>query len=207
MSAVALVEIFARQTALLQKFHAIELQNLPHTYRPSLGHTFVDYDLNSVGGQDRLRSLAWRIVEEIAELRTAYAATPAQDYKAEVADAFHFLIEFFIVVGLVPSDFEYDRTEPLVLADSIHCSGVFRTPECEWMEVIRELGMVINLLKNRPWKRSFHGVDCQRFRNEIRWLLQSFLRAAYSMGISAAELGDLYMGKAAVNAERIVDGV
>lgn len=94
--------IFKRQQELIDKYHPIEEENAGH----SLPHAPVD--INTHAGQARLKDFAWRVTEELGEAmnclknkpwKQSHMITDEIHYREELADAFHFMIELFVLSG------------------------------------------------------------------------------------------------------------
>lgn len=95
--------IFERQKELMEKYHVIE---------KSVGLLQIEdvpVDIDSHLGQARLKDFAWRITEEIGEAmnclknkpwKQTQMLTDVDHYMEELADAFHFIIELFILSGI-----------------------------------------------------------------------------------------------------------
>ena len=68
--------------------------------------------------------------------------------------------------------------------------------------VTEELAEAMNELKNRPWKQKTYPVDLEAFYEELVDALHFFVELCILAGLSAQDLFDHYMGKAAVNTQR-----
>lgn len=73
--------------------------------------------------------------------------------------------------------------------------------------VTEELAEAMNELKNRPWKQKTYPVDLDKYYEEIVDALHFFVELCILSGLSAQDLFDWYMGKAAVNTQRQELGV
>lgn len=101
-----LAEIFTAQRELMEKYHPIEEANG--------GGIMVDeipVEIDDRRGQGRLKELAWRVTEEIAEAmgclknrpwKSTPLATDREHFYEELADATHFFIELLITAGIGP---------------------------------------------------------------------------------------------------------
>lgn len=100
--------IFYRQDELMHKYHDIEHRNeavvIPLDNGPG-GLGDIDHRLV----QMRLKDLAYRVVEELSEATNTlknkpwkqdFVKTDEAHFYEEIADAFHFFIEFCITAGL-----------------------------------------------------------------------------------------------------------
>lgn len=103
-----LTAIFHRQWELVRKYHEIESTNGAITV-PLDGGIGGIGDLNDRDVQMRLKDLAYRVVEELSECTNTlknkpwkqdYVETDANHFYEELADAFHFFMEFCITAGL-----------------------------------------------------------------------------------------------------------
>lgn len=206
-----LVQCFDHQYQMMIKFHEIESNNLK-TYHPqnhSLYH-FEMIDYCSYEGQRRLRELAWRIFEEIGELLDArYKEMPQSEQYEEIADAFHFLVEFFLVCGLNPSDFGSGKADALkeIQKDIIDFTAQWRPAEEAWICFLRELAMTLNVLKTKPWKATPKPFDYPLFRFRTIRLLETFVLASFCTGLPPSSLVTEYFKKAQINTTRIESGV
>jgi hypothetical protein len=103
-----LVSIFRGQAQLMQKYHSIEQHRGALVIEPEnygrIDHRFVQW---------RLKDLAYRTVEELSEAtntlknkpwKQSEVSTDATHFYEEVADAFHFFIEFCITAGMDAED-------------------------------------------------------------------------------------------------------
>jgi hypothetical protein len=206
-SSDSLLEIFNHQRELMEKFHRIELKNRVELSRNSV---LSQAALESVHGQLRIKEYAWRVTEEIGE---ALAEFDLKRYEEEVADALHFLIEMYILVGITPQDFQrLPDKDPLTCAYSLardldgHIDTQIKNSWELWAYFIKDLAGAMNLLKNRPWKTTFFKLDQVLFKEKMIACFYSFIRACGSM-ISQSTLYETYLAKAKVNYDRIRDGV
>jgi hypothetical protein len=201
-----LSEIFQYQRQLMERFHTIEVINV---YGRSRLPLYVDQApiLDSVEVQLRIKEEMGRIVEEVGE---AYdSISDKSKYQEEVADAFHFLVELFLILKVDSSSFDStaDR-DPLEHAFAL----VEETGEDDghyaeaWMYFISDLMRAANFLKNRPWKATHRVTDYFGFFRQVHFLLYSFARACASTGITREILYEQYKRKAAINRERIASG-
>ena len=73
--------------------------------------------------------------------------------------------------------------------------------------ITEELGEAMNELKNRPWKMIQRPVNIEHFKEELIDALHFFVELLEHCGMSADEVFEMYMKKAATNQERINKGV
>jgi len=130
--------IFTKQNELAQKYKDIEqMGDLLDT---------VSNNINTAKGQKWLKDFAWRVTEELAE---AYEAEDkdSEHFKEELIDALHFLVELTIIAG-----YDTYRVPKVIIASEV-------TP---W-EIVYEMGLMCNCLKNKPWKQSQMLTDRPKF--------------------------------------------
>jgi hypothetical protein len=93
--------IFARQQELMEKYHPLEQAKGVDAHAP--------VDLHTCRGQQRLKDLTYRCIEELAEAtgclknrpwKQTEVETDVDHFLEELADAFHFFIELCLAVGL-----------------------------------------------------------------------------------------------------------
>ncbi len=92
--------IYERQKELMEKYDKIEERN------GCLQTDECPVNINGHGGQQRLKDMTWRCVEELGEAmnclknkpwKQTMMETDVQHYREEIADAFHFFIELCIL--------------------------------------------------------------------------------------------------------------
>lgn len=192
-------EIFERQRTLMGNFHPIESSNSTIFQYQDIR---VPVDMNTLGGQARIKHLAWYTVEEIAE---AVEAEDAEDKLEELIDAIHFFVELCITAG-----YDYDFFDSL--------EGYFKVFEhnSSYIEhnrvnvavanFIRRLGAAMNQLKNKPWKRTHTPFDetyKMKFESYLRLSMFHLLEIGWALGIKSADhLRDIYNKKNNINAHR-----
>lgn len=190
-----LTSIFHAQMKLLVQFHLIERNN---GFRIQ---SMVPADLDDKHDQLRIKELAWRVTEEIAEaIQELDSGGPK--YHEEISDVIHFLVELMIVSGLTPeSDPEFTLEQAYLKAD--RDPPIERTlVEC-WFNVVVQLGLSMNQLKNRPWKEKHRPTDRSLF---YRHLQSAFYQLVFVCRESDVKTPDqfhqLYFRKNAINQQR-----
>jgi hypothetical protein len=102
-----LENIFSRQVDLMAHYHSIEDSNGLLLYKE------IPVDLHDRLGQARLRELIRRTTDELSEAshtlknspwKQSHVLTDVDHFYEEIADAFHFFIEFCIAAGLTAED-------------------------------------------------------------------------------------------------------
>lgn len=138
----------------------------------SLGYTppQIPLDFATRDGQDWFRRMSWFLVEEIVEANTAQ---PDQ-YAEELADCLHFAVELCILAGVTPSDvktlFQINLFDDV---PSTYCT----------QDVINSLGMAVNLLKGKHWKKQFSPPNLPLFQTLLANMLFRLINIMISRGI------------------------
>jgi hypothetical protein len=216
-------EMIQEQTELMRRYHVQE----KHT-------RFTDdwpVDLDDQAGQLLLKDFAWRTTEEVGEALSALleegpASSIVLHSKEEIADAFHFFIEFIILSDIKVFrsylDKELERINPgsdgcenqipiyegdIAIPDTL--TLIFRaafdtrkyqlSKKGETLEFIRQLAMVCNTLKNKQWKQDHILTDRNLFYTRLVETLFQFCRMSLVFGLNSQGLYDVYFRKAQVN--------
>jgi len=204
-----LQEIFDRQRELMGRFHPIEVQNgLP---RPELP---IKLDLHT--SQDRLRGLAWHVMEEFVETIQASEEKGRHDLVEELADTFHFLVELALTIGFSPHNLvRSDRENAPDSLEYLYYAAEQYFPETAWpaepayvyLNFILCLGNTMHALKNKPWKQTAREVDILVLFSRMRITLIAFTEVCRWHGVGSWALYEAYLGKSLVNHNRIDSGV
>jgi hypothetical protein len=189
-------EIIRHQAHLMENFRAVESKN--GFFFPSSPVLLDDYQ-----GQHELRRLAWHIQEELCEAAEALDrsfGTGNEEVNKELIDALHFVAEFMLTLGYWPSDLPPERTVP-------HADALLDGVAANLFQAMIDLGLAINLLKNKPWKQTARPVSADVFKERWAKFIRSFVRTCYACGMTDDDIQSTYLGKAAENQVRINTGV
>lgn len=189
--------LFEYQVELMDRYRDVEVRN-----EIGLGLLPETFDLDDRRCQYVLKDYAWRVMEEVGE---ALAVLPedglTQHAKEEIADGLHFLVELLHMAGIGPDgiviEHGRDRLEYLFKKSLAH------GPASPIEELIRDLGMAMNCLKNKPWKQTQFPTDVGRFQGLLVQAFTSYVGFAYSWGMTSDSLYDMYVRKRTVNHFRI----
>lgn len=183
-----LESIFKKQRELMDKYHDIEAKSGIFNYQDGN----IPVDINTVGGQARLKGLSWMVMEEVSE---SLDSLRIEEAKEELADGLHFLIELYISAGLTPSAWPSLGTlfkECPVAPTSKAVS-----------QMVYNLGLAMHELKNKPWKQTKIDTDKLRLYQFLKQSLYAYVTLCKSNGIhDEQELYDLYTNKHQVNRAR-----
>lgn len=190
--------IFNRQKELMNKYHDIELRS------GLLQTEDCPVNLNDKRGQARIKDFAWRLTEEVGEALDAI--NDPEHYNEELIDGLHFLTELTILSGFDLISYlktEIDSND----VDSNDClTQLYVAPHKakneelgEYvLEVIKELGMMCNCLKNKPWKQTNMITDINAFNDRLINVWYNYI-ALLSLQMSSDDIADTYLKKSQVN--------
>lgn len=214
-----LQEIFDKQKELMVKYHHIEVANgLVQTED-------VPVNIHTREGQARLRDFAWRFTEEIGEAldsRETYMMDPTQvnkeDFQEELIDSLHFLTELSILAGFEPEDIMTTKPYHLDSLETLLDKGVmylvnlpgynyFSTSEGRIVpqlvsDLIQQLAMTINTLKNKVWKQSIRAVEEDLFEERLRQTWIIFFALLSCTKLTTDDIYKMYIFKNNKNKDR-----
>lgn len=151
-------------------------------------------NLDDKFGQARLKSMFWRVTEEIAEALEAEADNDEVHTKEELADAFHFLLEAALLGG-IEEEFikkgwkKYQETYSSICLSFEDVLPMF----------LMSMGLAANCLKNKPWKTTNIKTDKARFKVHLINAVDLFLLLCTGFDLCPKELFDYYFRKNKVN--------
>lgn len=188
--------IFNRQKELMEKYHHIEA-------RSGLCQTEdCPVNLNDKRGQARLKDFAWRMTEEVGEALDAY--NHEDHYQEELIDGLHFLTEFTILAGK-----DYNTIDNnAILVDSLEnlYHKATTLPEFPEMlveeavtDLVREMGMCCNCLKNKPWKQTSMLTDVNAFNQRLFNVWVCYIKLLAVSGLEVDDIVNIYLKKSQVN--------
>ena len=183
---------------LLVQFHLIERNN---GFRIQ---SMVPAELDDRHDQLRIKELAWRVTEEIAEASRALSYGSPSDYHMEISDVIHFLVELMIVSGLTPeSDPELSLEQAYLKARQGGGPPVQSTLQELWFAVVESLGLAMNQLKNRPWKEKSRETDRPEYFNQLRLTFFNLVTVCVESEVESPEMfHQLYFRKNEINQQR-----
>lgn len=175
-------EIYEIQSQFLSKVLVTEASRGYH-----FGRYNFPVDVDDGFDQQRLKSAAWCVVEEIQEFKLALQEDDINLAKEEIVDVVCFAVNLGLMTNLYAGAIPGGRGWDLDAA-------------------IYYLGLAMNELKNRPHRASFTPTQRGKFNNHmVLFLGYVFAAAEYYCG-GAQELLDAYQKKAQVNRERQTNG-
>lgn len=146
-------------------------------------------------------------------------------FNEEVADALHFLVELCLATGVTKDEFLSGTEEDgLVLYDGISeldslgllfrdslrfisyaqrkqvQEGRFTAPK--WCEVIVQLGLAMQSLRQRPWRTDDRPTERKDWVLGLHLTFRKFVECCILSGIGSTTLYEAYFAKAKINDER-----
>jgi len=184
--------IFDKQRTLMEKYHPIEKAN------GLLICEDVPVNLHDAKGQARLKEMAWRCMEEVAEaLESHYLLKDPDHTKEELADALHFFVEMCILSDISPKHLLWTTEGDFKRAWEFYSK---EKPIKSVAEFVLELGCTCNCLKNKPWKQTQMLTNIVEYNVHIRRAFYAFIYLCSMYGIKdEVELFQLYFRKSQVN--------
>jgi hypothetical protein len=189
----AIFHIYTRQAELMDKYHEIEkLNGFP---RPD-----VPVDLDDRFGQALLKDFAWRVTEELTE-STEALDIDLHHAREEAADALHFLIELFILVGFPPQELanRLNMTTMQLLEDNVWIQHTTTSERLAAYACVEELGKAMNCLKQKAWKQTHVLTDHNRFHNHLALAFVKFCEYCATIKHTPESLFNYYFKKSEVN--------
>lgn len=156
--------------------------------------------------QLRIKESAWRLTEELAEVIEANQFKKEENIREEMVDCLHFLIELSIISYFdspTPTEETPCWLDKVFEEMSIAAAG---TEGGSLAEVIMRLGMSMNLLKNRPWKKTETPVYIIEYHGRLATLWQAFIVMCITVGFTSQTLYEGYFAKHQVNLDRQNNG-
>lgn len=194
--------IFNRQKELMSKYHDIEL-------RSGLMQTEdCPVNLDDKKGQARIKDFSWRITEEVGEALDAHFHEDGElaqtHFVEEMIDGLHFLTEMTILSGWDDKNFDnedifedkMDKLEYLVKNNQKKENDKLETIVCE---LVNNLGMMCNCLKNKPWKQTQMKTNRENFYTHLRLVWNTYFKLLTFYDYDADFICDIYLKKSQVN--------
>ena len=207
--------IFARQTELMHKYEDIEEKNGAIVPK-------APWHIDDRFVQWRIKDFMFRFLEEITEAAEVRASiimvndSPLNWLEVwdtepdirhsfeEFSDGLHFLVEMTMICGVQTNSLgaicEKHFGNKLVETGISRYSNA--SLSIDIAEILFEIGLAANLLKNKPWKKCMMQTDIHRFRNHIIITWRKFIELWLNLGCERDFIYTIYMKKANVNSWR-----
>lgn len=215
-----LEEMYQIQSDLMKQFDEIE-----KAHGMLMVPNPMTLDLNDKFGQARAKDFAWRMTEEVTEAIHSYQFGTMEEYKEEVIDVYHFLLELIIMTKMPLEDlwlgfnkdadlesmwsyYKDGQAEYQIAAHGHHKEVAVEQMKLLAFDVVKAIGSAMNLLKYRPWKANHTGkdTDMNAFWFNLAKAHHEFVQWASASGITPQDLYHRYVKKSDVNKQRIASG-
>lgn len=174
-----LKEIHEKQNELMMKYK--EIEGLPDW----------PLNVNLAKHQIIIKDFKQRILEEMAEGYEAFLESDNEHFFEEMIDGLHFATELNLLTGKNFDFFEdFDKIE---ISPKHKCF-----PEMFW-DVGYKYGLLMNTLKNKPWKQSEIETDKNKFFRLLKESYESYLRLLKFIGLTKETMYCYYFKKNKVN--------
>lgn len=199
--------IFTRQQQLMDKYRDIE--GMP----PS-------FDVRTRETQVWVKDFLWRITEEICEA-LEYFRDGKSKYdplvREELSDALHFFVEMCLILGIDskqliqlssnymsknagrPENFSVKDLDGLYKWILLNLKPRNPAPTTMAFEVIYDLGLIGNTMKNKPWKQTDVDTDVAKLQGLVGQAFVSLIILFHSFGIPYEEIYTVYWKKSVIN--------
>jgi hypothetical protein len=180
-------KVFKRQLELMEKYKDIE--KLPQW----------PLNIDLFQHQVVIKDFKQRGLEEIAEAVEAYREENMNHFYEELIDALHFFTELNLLVGrghdffenineLAKDDAKFTDVKELYMAFGI---------------LAEKYGLLMNCLKNKPWKQSQVQTDKNKFYSLLKESFETFIMFLVAAGLKPDDIYNYYFRKSEVNQFRI----
>jgi hypothetical protein len=177
--------IFEKQREVFYSFMKLEGKEMEE----------YSFDINCGEDQQLIKDfLQIRFIEELTEATVDWGNR--DHFKEEMADAFNFLVEAYILYGYGPKDLNPWLNYVVGTCREDIAHSIF-------YGIVERVGKTCNLLKNRPWKHSQYLVDLYKFEPDFKTIWRHFNTVCCLVGISFEELFKYWSLKYQVNLFRL----
>jgi hypothetical protein len=207
-----LAEIFLKQQEYLSSLLPIYLANGDRAHVSPM-----PWPLDSRNFQEEFRLLAWRCTEEVVEAieihleHTDSLVEYIQKFNEEVCDAFHFLVELTIALGIGEMELvsgiegmvkKKGESDYLYSTFQFVGNGSGETIPQRWGMFVYQLGLAMHELRQRPWRIDHRPTNRARLVARMNSAFITFICACRRSDISADDLYNAYFAKSRINKMR-----
>lgn len=192
-------------------------------FEPNLKQRVEEFDIDIYEDQMLLKEfLLERVVEEITEAGAAIKANHIEHFKEELIDVFNFLLETKIILGekykidgdivgnpvrdYLEKDWYMKDTPTDINKEELDEEEIqFRLTHIymKLFHLVENIGLLTNLLKQRPWRESQYPVDVLTFRERWNDIWVNFWLSLSFIGFGFEEFKQIWSKKYQVNKFRI----
>lgn len=204
-----MISIFYHQMNLMEKYDIIEKKN-------GIIVPLSPWYIDDSAVQYRIKDMFWRFTEEIAEAMECISFSTehlkwkevwdddvnVRHFFEELADSFHFLMEASIIANLDMTDLQ-ELMDKMICKEQNDNEAICTLTSHKIHElaadVIFQLGIVANTLKNKPWKSTQMPTDISKFKHifVLSWI--KYFSFWTFLGCSQSDIYELYHRKMRVN--------
>lgn len=195
--------IYETQRELMKKYHKIEEKNGLMLYNE------IPVDLDDKFAQARIKDFCWRFTEELAEALHEAEEDNHFLYQEELIDCLHFLTELSILVDFLPKDMAHrmqwynsDNILENLFDYAENYLYLGHSKQTLMMSVVKNIGLMANELKNRPWKQSHRETDKEKFYDYLMKAWRAFTRLFVEAQMTPQTVYEAYVSKSNENKSR-----
>jgi hypothetical protein len=197
--------IFRHQSDLVKKYVDIERRN--GFYHPPYDGTL---SIDDAKDQAWLKDMFWRVTEEIGEACESMpfsfnnwkskwdSDANLRHFMEELADALHFLTEASLYIGFTGHDISA-WWHTMQWNESLKIDENTQRCRAECFNIVYNLTLAANCLKNKPWKTTHMQTDRARFIAAMKLTWYSFHALWDALGVGLEDVYLLYTKKCEVN--------
>lgn len=166
-----------------------------------------NYDFSIDCSEDQMKfkdMLQIRFIEELCEASEALINKEKEHFLEEITDAINFFLSAYIMLN--KSLNEMENPEKYLSKYKKYKLISFKKYSKLTYLIIHQVGLVCNLLKNRPWAQSNYLVSLIDFNKRLDDLWKIFWKYLGKLGIDKYSLFELFEKKYIVNQWRIKTG-
>jgi hypothetical protein len=177
--------VFEKQKSLMEKYKEIErLPDLP-----------LNIDL--AVSQVIIKDFKQRGMEEIAEAIEGFRNNEMLHFKEELIDALHFFVELSLLTG---KDYDYYDYKYNQKVDNVSLNNLYQKTGM----LTEKFGLLMNTLKNKPWKQSQVLTDVNKFNKLLKESFEYYIKYLHECGgMNYIDIYNIYCKKNEVNNFRI----
>lgn len=170
-------------------------------------NNWKEYDFSIDCSEDQMKfkdMLQIRFIEELCEASEALLNKEKEHFYEEITDAINFFLSSYIMLDKPLEKME--NPQQYLSKYKKNKKINFKKYSKLTYPIIHNVGLVCNLLKNRPWAQSNYLVSLIDFDKRLNNLWKSFWKYLGKLGIDKDTLFELFERKYIVNQWRIKTG-
>lgn len=160
-------------------------------YEPKEREVFENFDIDTYQDQEEFKKYCWRVTEELTEALEAIDKSEKEHIVEEMLDGFNFLVELISLYDFKFEKLDFSRTQ----VDKYIRENI--------LDIIENLGLAANCLKNRGWRQSQYLVDLYVFEARLNKTFNIYLNVLRNLIGSDEKIIEQWSLKYQVNLFRI----